>query len=240
MKESGLFEDIIIPQAQGVAYLHGTKEEPVFEKGGRYIYYPNGPGAPAKTIKPKRGQAIIMDGGRTIHGVERTHPGVINNYLRMNAFNRMEYQGNETWYLLSDDDLIDVYDTKDFRISLTWRGLCFRNHSEEKIFENQMKNKDFRNNIEILKVLDNDMHRRGMLPEEMNLDTISRKEFIDTLLRVYIPYPIDSLNAWIPFNYCAYDDDNLFLKFLLKPFCQDINIVKPKNSQYPAAKAFIV
>ena len=44
MLESGLWADEMIPQAQGVAYLHGTKEKPVYEHGGRYVYYPNGPG----------------------------------------------------------------------------------------------------------------------------------------------------------------------------------------------------
>ena len=44
MHESGLWSDEMIPQAQGVVYLHGTKENPVYEHGGRFIYYPNGPG----------------------------------------------------------------------------------------------------------------------------------------------------------------------------------------------------
>ena len=39
-----------------------------------------------------------MDGSRTIHGVERTHPGqVVGQYIKGN-FNRIEYQGNDTWY----------------------------------------------------------------------------------------------------------------------------------------------
>ena len=55
-------------------------------------------GADPHVIKPKRGQAIIMDGGRTIHGVARTHPGRnVGQYTKGN-FNRIEYQGNETWY----------------------------------------------------------------------------------------------------------------------------------------------
>ena len=81
MKESELFDDIMIPQAQGVSYLHGTKDEPYYTDGGRYVFYPNGPGAPAQSLPPKRGQAIMMDGGRMIHGVERTHPGYVNGNL---------------------------------------------------------------------------------------------------------------------------------------------------------------
>ena len=29
----------MIPQAQGVAYLHGTQEQPYFKEGGRYVKY---------------------------------------------------------------------------------------------------------------------------------------------------------------------------------------------------------
>ena len=50
------------------------------------------------TIKPKRGQAIIMDGSRIIHGVERTHPDQVVGQYNKGNFNRIEYQGNDTWY----------------------------------------------------------------------------------------------------------------------------------------------
>ena len=42
MTRSGMFKDIEIPQAQSVVYLHGSKDEPVFENGGEYVFYPNG------------------------------------------------------------------------------------------------------------------------------------------------------------------------------------------------------
>ena len=35
IKEAELYDDVMIPQAQGVAYLHGTKENPYFTNGGR-------------------------------------------------------------------------------------------------------------------------------------------------------------------------------------------------------------
>ena len=45
-----------------------------------------------------------MDGSRTIHGVERTYPGqVVGQYIKGN-FNRIEYQGNDTWYGLRQVD----------------------------------------------------------------------------------------------------------------------------------------
>ena len=49
MTRSGMFKDIEIPQAQSVVYLHGSKDKPVFENGGEYVFYPNG-----KSIKNNR------------------------------------------------------------------------------------------------------------------------------------------------------------------------------------------
>ena len=238
MKESGRFDDIMIPQAQGVSYLHGTADDPIYKNGGRYLYYPNGPGAPVKSIPPKRGQAIIMDGGRTIHGVERTHPGHVSGHLRRGGFNRIEYQGNETWYILSDDDLVDVYQTEDFRMTFVWRGLCFENAEQEAKFEAELESKDFTDNEEILKVLDDDLHKKGKLPKEKTLENMKRKDFIRLLQKVYMQYPLDVPGAWFPMNYCALGYQKPWLTWLLSPFCQDIRPRKPLNDQYPPAKPF--
>jgi hypothetical protein len=81
----------------------------------RYVFYPNGPGAPAKSLPPKRGQAIMMDGGRMIHGVERTGPGYHSAHMIKGHFNRIEYQGNDTWYVMANDDLVDTFKTEEFR-----------------------------------------------------------------------------------------------------------------------------
>ena len=45
--------------------------------------------------------------------------------------------------MLSDDDLIDVWKTSDFRMTFVWRGLCFRDAAEREKFENQLKTEDF-------------------------------------------------------------------------------------------------
>lgn len=114
-----------------------------------------------------------MDGGRMIHGVERTKPGHRVGRLQKGNFNRIEYQGfsenkesdllfsekcsflifrliiyfyfsgNDTWYMLSNDDLIDVWKTSDFRMTFVWRGLCFRDAAERERFEDQLKTEDF-------------------------------------------------------------------------------------------------
>ena len=92
-------------------------------------------------LKPKRGQAILMDGGRMIHGVARTAPGYHVAAIDKDLFNRLEYQGNGTWYLLSDEELIDVFKTSDLRMTFVWRGLCFRDEEEKAKFEQHLKDK---------------------------------------------------------------------------------------------------
>lgn len=256
MKESELFDDIMIPQAQGVAYLHGTKEKPYYTNGGRcvylfysrtiiliilnfrYLFYPNGPGAPAQSLPPKRGQAIIMDGGRMIHGVERTHPGYIVGHLRRGAFNRIEYQGNDTWYMMSDDDLVEVFNTNDFRITFVWRGLCFRGEEERQKFEHQLESKDYTDLNIILKKLELDMQKRGKLSQKEGLSTLGPKEFGKLLQKVYMQYPLDAPNAWIPVNYCAIGFKKPWLEWLMSPFCTDIRARNPRNDDFPPAERY--
>jgi hypothetical protein len=80
-----------------------------------------------------------MDGGRMIHGVARTAPGYNVASIDKDYFNRLEYQGNNTWYLLSDKELIDVFQTEDLRMTFVWRGLCFRDEAERIKFEQHLK-----------------------------------------------------------------------------------------------------
>jgi len=240
MHESRLFEDQMIPQAQGVAYLHGTKEQPYYENGGRYIYYPNGPGAEPHAFVPKRGQAIIMDGGRTIHGVERTHPGRSVGRFLKGKFNRIEYQGNETWYALSDDDIIDTYQTADFRQTFVWRGLCFENDEKRAEFKRILEEKDYTPLDEILLKLETDMHQKGLIKKSQTLENMGYADFGRALMKKYMAYPLqgNENKIWFPVNYCALGYNKPWINWLLSPFCEDNNDRAPLNDELPAARPF--
>ncbi|CBY35378.1 unnamed protein product [Oikopleura dioica] len=241
IQESGLYKDKMIPQAQGVAYLHGTKEKPYYENGGEYVFFPYGPGADALELKPKRGQAILMDGGRMIHGVARTAPGYQVAAIDKDLFNRIEYQGNNTWYLLSDDELIDVFKTEDLRMTFVWRGLCFHDEAEKSKFEQHLKDEDYVPQNKLLKQLEEHMHETGRLSKSKNLENMSRKEFATTLFKKYLQYPLDTIHtAWFPFNYCAASFGKPWLKVLLSPFCVDRRERVDLSDQYPPAKEFCV
>jgi len=239
MLESGLWADEMIPQAQGVAYLHGTKDKPVYEHGGEYVYYPNGPGADPHVIKPKRGQAIIMDGGRTIHGVARTHPGRnVGQYTKGN-FNRIEYQGNETWYGLSDERIVDVYQTSDFRQTFVWRGLCFQSEEERQKYLTILEEKSYQPLDEILRILEGDMKKNGKMGASESIESMGFADFGRKLQKVYMQYPLrGNDNTWFPVNYCAAGYKKPWLTKLLSPFCTDDSPKNPLNGKVPPAKQF--
>ena len=100
-----------------------------------------------KKIKPVRGQGVIMNGGKTPHGGARIN----EEYKTVNLgakedFQRLEYQGlskfesfissninnsgNNTWYLMSNDHIVDHFQESQLRMSFVWRGLCFRSEEE--------------------------------------------------------------------------------------------------------------
>lgn len=238
IKESELYDDVMIPQAQGVAYLHGTRENPYFTNGGRYVFYPNGPGAPAKSLPPKRGQAIMMDGGRMIHGVERTGPGYHSAHMIKGHFNRVEYQGNDTWYVMANDDLVDVFKTEEFRMTFVWRSLCFRSENEKIEFDRHIEKEEFIPHEEIFEKLEIDLRKRGKLGEKEGIKTMGPKAFAKLLQHVYMQYPLDVPDAWFPFNYCALGFVNPWLETMLSPFCLDLKEKVRLNDQFPPAKKF--
>ena len=202
------------------------------------MFYPNGPGAPAQSLPPKRGQAIIMDGGRMLHGVERTHPGFLNGHLRKGAFNRIEHQGNDTWYMMSNEDIVQVFKTDDFRMTFVWRGLCFRDEEERAKFELQLENEEYTDLSIILKKLELDMHKNGKLSPGKGLATMGPKNFGKLLLQTYMQYPLDAPGAWIPINYCAAGHGKPWLTWLLSPFCTDISPRNPQNDKHPPPMRF--
>ena len=139
-----------------------------------------------------------MDGSRTIHGVERTHPGqVVGQYTKGN-FNRIEYQGNDTWYGLrlvlnlpflceqnamnwhntfSDDAIIDVYKSSDFRQSFVWRGLCFKTEEDLQNFHTVLREKRYQPVEEILSILEADMKKNGKMSKSESIHSMGHADF---------------------------------------------------------------
>ena len=231
MTQSHLFDDIMIPQAQSVVYLHGSAEDKTFKHGGEYIFYPNGPGGARQSIPIMRGHGVIMNGGLIPHGGRR----VAESYKAKNfgentrdGFQRLEYQGNNTWYLMVNDDIVDHFQTDDLRLSFVWRGLCFNNEEEANSYESYPAI-DLE---EIRLTFEKDLRKRGVLkgprpePEAFNMMIINE----------YTRMPAHNLHGTMPFNYCILAKLYPSLKPFLTPFCTDVDPYKALNNQLPKPK----
>lgn len=238
MSNSRMFEDIKIRQAQAVVYLHGTEAEPYFKHGGDYKFWPKGPGGPMKTIKAKRGSAVIMDGGEIPHGGGRIAEHYkVRNHGSKDFFHRLEYQGNNTWYLIvrrdaENDDIIDKLHTDDLRVSFVWRGLCFDNKEQADMYETFPT-------IPLDSILDKfeiDLRKRGVLkkghprPEPL--------EFALMLVETYDKMPSRNIYNKFIFNYCIISKKFPFMKRFLAPFCTDVDPFTSLNDVLPPAKQY--
>ena len=229
MTNSHLFDDIMIPQAQSVVYLHGNAEDKTFKHGGEYIFYPNGPGGARKSIPIMRGHGVIMNGGLIPHGGRRIAESYkAKNFGKRDAFQRLEYQGNNTWYLMANDDIVDHFETDDLRLSFVWRGLCFNNEEEANSYESYPAI-----DIEQIRLtFENDLRKRGVLkgprpePEAFNLMIINE----------YTRMPAHNVHGTMPFNYCIIAKKYPSLKPYLAPFCTDVDPYKALNDQLPKPK----
>ena len=111
-------------------------------------------------IKPIRGQGVIMNGGKTPHGGARIseHYKTVNLGMK-EAFQRLEYQGNKTWYLMTNDDIVDHFKEEELRMSFVWRGLCFKSEEEADSY-NSYPHIPLE---EILQKFEDDMRAKGWL-----------------------------------------------------------------------------
>ena len=148
------------------------------------------------------------------------------------AFHRIEYQGNDTWYLMASEDIIDHFTTEQLRLSFVWRGLCFNNKEEADSYETypQIPIED------ILSRFESDLRKRGVLkngqprPEPL--------KFAHMLIDTYDRMPAQNIHGSFTFNYCILSKKFPFLKDYLAPFCVDNSPYKRLNDELPPAKKF--
>ena len=120
MYQSNLFKDILIPQIQGVAYLHKWKATK--ERGGQFFFYPEGPSGKHLEILPHPNSGIVCDGSRMVHGTATYVPSSLPPPISKDHTNHLKYLGDSKWTLISNGKEIQNYTTSDFRISFVWRA----------------------------------------------------------------------------------------------------------------------
>ena len=71
MAGSGLWASELLPQVQGVAYLHSNRS---LSDGGDFFLFPEGPGSAPTVLPADANTGVVVDGIRVLHGVRRFAP----------------------------------------------------------------------------------------------------------------------------------------------------------------------
>jgi hypothetical protein len=201
MHSSGLFDDIRIPQVQGVAYLH-TYNTTTDNKRGGFYFFPNGTGAPYQVQDASRNTAIICDGTRMVHGTQTFQKEVVPPPLRKDSKYGMRYIGEQKWefYEFSADssqkEVVRVYDESDLRITLVWRQRCFRDTNELNRFRDRSTKR-----LDLQETLDR-MVSHLVATRKMAGRPSTAIKTAFALIEHYTRYPFSPDHA-IPYNYCT-------------------------------------
>lgn len=198
MSQSGLFDELRLPQIQGIVWMHndGTANN---SRGGEFYFYPQGSGGPSVQVNSKFNAMLVADGCQVPHGVRRFKPEAKVPLLDRRSVKSLEYKGDHVWHLISDGRKIGEYTTEQMRVTLVWRARCFRDAEEKARWEaSEVMQLD-----DILDKLEADLRARGRLAK--GEPRPAPFKFAELLLDEYGRYPIETDLAWIPYNYCAAD-----------------------------------
>ena len=77
----------------------------------------------------------------------------------------------------SDDIIIDVYKSSDFRQSFVWRGLCFKTEEDLEKYQLVLREKRYQPLEEILSILEADMKKNGKMSDSESIHSMGYADF---------------------------------------------------------------
>ncbi|CBY39866.1 unnamed protein product, partial [Oikopleura dioica] len=205
----GLNKEREIRQVQTITYLTGNASDS--EQGGDFVYWPEGPKGPMKSLPVVSNSAIVTDGVHVAHAVKVWKPESSADAPMLNKDdnNEIKYIGNEKWQIFINGKGAKVYNESELRMSFISRYICFRDEEEEAAFNEQTGQKNTNDVLSEMSVaLDEDL-----------VNGENRKEARDAILTNYLQYP-----ATGGFNYCILPElvpgtAGSVFKFIFSYFC---------------------
>jgi hypothetical protein len=216
MQRSHLFDDLLWPQVQTIAYIHRHNLT-----GGAFSFWNDGPEFPPRSRSAVPNTGLVIDGSRVPHAVEplgrHAEPP-----LAMTPHHQYELRHDPNqphrWQVWQVDhpagpQLISrSYATEELRVSLVWRARCFKDAAERASWHDAPK----LSLAHVLHVLQDDLRARGVIDHP---DQLSPLELALLLLKTYIQYPYSD-SAVIPYNYCMLGRFSPLLSSLATLFCR--------------------
>lgn len=152
MHHSGLFDAWRMPIATGIAYFHDCQ-------GGQLALYPDGPGAPPRTVAARHNTAVLLDTDSVFHGVDRVYQP-LPDFPALRPGMRLCFEGSGRWTVRNGADEVAAYDWKDLRFSVSWKAYCFADEAEQRAW------REHRDDLSLPVILDRlrqDLRARGKL-----------------------------------------------------------------------------
>jgi hypothetical protein len=193
MKFSGLYEDKFIDQVQVVGYLHEWTDD----RKGEFAYYTSND--KVQTVQPKSRTGTVTDGSKTVHAGTLYRPDADIPLINKSKTNKLVYNAEtQLWELRSDNEILREYIEDDLRITIVYRGKCFKDQEEAERYHNTEEDMTLDG---ILAELSSDLLSRGAVTEE-ELSEMARLDLALLIMDTYIKYPLPYDEAIIPYNYC--------------------------------------
>lgn len=99
MANSRLWEDKQLPQIQGVSWLHNDGSVNNTKSGARFVFYPEGAARPGIAVPSAYNKAVVVDGCKVAHGVERYKPSADLPKLNKKDQHTLVHTGDHHWQL---------------------------------------------------------------------------------------------------------------------------------------------
>ena len=227
MYESGLYEELKIPQIQAVTYVHNWSEvdfdriqEPEeFPIGGDFLWYKDGTQYDPVLVPPLSGSAVFVDGTRTVHGSNIFKPNKKFNVLDKDKPHRLRFiinsnkdinqweidylnVGKENSY--DNDKWIPsgiVFNETDLRMAVIFRARCFESDLQRDNFDPRKEMNGI--SLDTIKEnLKNDLITRGIITKS-KIDEMDNLDFALLLMNKYLDLPLPIKQTWIPVNFCV-------------------------------------
>ncbi len=174
MLHSRLFETWRMPIATAVSWWTESA-------GGNFVFYPDGPTAPAKEIAAKYNTSVIIDTDEVFHGVDPVSKeagdcSALRPGMTLSALDA------RTWLVRDGEDEVARFDWSDLRFSVSWKAYCFRDEVERKTWR---EHSDDLSAEFILDKLEADLRKRGRLEGPRP----PASDLAEMLVETYIPFP---------------------------------------------------
>lgn len=213
MKFSGFWEDLFIHQVQVVGYLHRWKPKDSgannFENDddGSFVYWDTSAVEP-KVVRPFPLSGSVVDGSKTAHAASVYRMSADIPYIDKSKRHWLRKAKREDRWTLSNqvDGILRNYTYNDLRISMVYRGRCFKDQAEVDRFRSQLHGKDGEDGRipldDVLNTFLKDLIKKGQIPKGSSLASLDRLNLALKIIDTYIKYPLPA-GPLVPWNYCA-------------------------------------